>query len=998
MRGFCRVCVGACLTALCLWLPVLRCDGAQQAANPVHQIGLQDYVETVYDESNGMMTSEANVVMQDSVGYIWVGSYGGLSRFNGVEFEDISRSRSGAPASGVRCMLEDSQGRIWIGTNDAGLYLYDDMGFIHIVQTHVTGDESGQELAQTVAALSVRSLAEDTDGGIYLRTASGLWRVDTSLRLERAGGSRLSEAAVESLACDGQGRVWGTTSASELFVLQGGEPILTLGEDFFGKSLSYGLCVEDDGGVYLGTADGCVIRLRQTGNIWSEQHFTWDALTTGGADEVNYIMRDSQRRLWVCTDNGPGYFDDRDNFYKVNSLNNNSIMSQMCEDYEGNLWFAASRKGCLKLTRIKFKNMAYEADITNQTVNATMILDRCMYIGGDFGLAILDGAREKVENELTAMLEGVRVRGLFRDRDDTLWISTYRTYGLVHYDPATGEITCYTPEQGMPHEQVRMVMQLSDGSIAAATNGGVAVLRDGQVTEVYDQENGILNQWILCLEESADYKLLAGSDGNGIYEIDRESGQVRNLTTEDGLQSGVILRMAADGEHGIWISNGSQLALWDGRKIRQIANVNAGTGSIFDIKVTESHIWLMKSFGLIRISRESLIEGTQEYETLTRKDGLTSSITANSWNHMDEDSVLYLCTGNGVYYIDLKDIYRNTVSPRVSVGRMSTDTVIYYKPQDMELRADTQRITMQLDLLSFGTGDGILEYYLEGFDKYPIRISGSNGRINYTNLPGGEYIFHLKGYNADGAESEDLTFRIVKEKSLFERQYILLWLIIGGLLLLIAALVVIQYLNRKRILQRQKEYRDTADQIIRIIAKTIDARDKYTSGHSHRVAAYAVEIGRRFGLSGEQLEQLRYAALLHDIGKIGIPDQILNKHFQLTDEEYAVIKQHPTIGGDILKEFTLVPEAAVGALYHHERYDGKGYNKGLQGEEIPLYARIIAVADAYDAMDSTRVYQKSMDPEVIYHELEKGRGTQFDVRFAEIMMAMMKDGFKADEN
>ena len=424
---------GICITVCCLTIPAIH-SRAQQETNPIHQIGLQDYVETVYDESNGMSTSEANVVMQDSVGYIWVGSYGGLSRFNGVEFEDISRTRAGAPASGVRCMLEDSRGRIWIGTNDSGLYLYDDIGFRQITSV----EESG--LAQAVKDLSVRSLAEDLEGRIYLGTTGGLWIVDDSLVLMQAEDSRLCEAAVESLVCDRQGRIWGTTSASQLFILQGRELILMLREGFFDRSLSYGLCVDESGRVYLGTADGRVIRLQHSGNIWSEQYFSWDLLSTGSEDEVNDILRDSQGRLWVCTDNGPGYFDDRDNFYKVNSLNNSSIMSQMCEDYEGNLWFAASRKGCIKLTRIKFKNMAYEADITNQTVNATTILDGCMYIGGDFGLAILDGAREKVENELTDMLSGVRVRGMFKDRDNTLWVSTYRTYGLVHYDPDTGEI------------------------------------------------------------------------------------------------------------------------------------------------------------------------------------------------------------------------------------------------------------------------------------------------------------------------------------------------------------------------------------------------------------------------------------------------------------------------------------------------------------------------------------------------------------------------------
>ncbi len=985
-----RVIITICLLFFGVLVPGLRSEAAE-GTNPVHQVGLQDYVETVYDESNGMLTSEANAVIQDSSGYIWIGSYGGLSRFNGVEFENLSKTRTGAPASGVRSLLEDSRGRIWIGTNDAGLYLYDSKGF-----QHITAAGENEEWQQMAATLSVHCLEEDAEGHIYLGASSGLWMVDESMNLRMVEDSRLQEMAVEALAGDRQERIWGIGSGGELFLLQGQQLTLLLENGYFERNISYGLYPDDDGRIYVGTADGQVIRLRCSGE-GSQTELSWDILTTGGEDGVNDIMRDSQGRLWVCTDNGPGYFDEEDAFYKVNSLNNNSIMSRMCEDYEGNLWFAASRKGCVKLTRIRFRNTAYEANITNQTVNATVMLDGCMYIGGDFGLAILDETWEKMENELTAMLEGIRVRGLFKDRDDTLWISTYKTYGLVNYDPRTGAITSYTTEQGMPHEQVRMALQLSDGSIAVATNGGVAILRDGQVADVFDQNDGIENQWILCLEESADHKLLAGSDGDGIYEIDPDTRQVRNLTTEDGLQSGVILRMTADEQQGIWISNGSELALWEEEGIRQIPSVNEGTGSIFDIKVTEDYIWLMKSFGLIRISREALIGGGQEYEVFNRSDGLTSSITANSWNYMDENGVLYLCTGNGVYYMDLNDMYQNNVTPKVSVGQMSTETVIYYEPQDIELRTDTQRITLQLDLLSFGMGDGVLEYYLEGFDKYPIQITSSNGRINYTNLPGGEYIFHLKGYNADGTESEDLTFRIVKEKSLFEKQYRILWLIVGCLLLLIVALLIMWHLNKNKILQRQKEYRDTADQIIRIIAKTIDARDKYTSGHSHRVASYAVEIGRRYGLNQEQLEQLRYAALLHDIGKIGIPDHILNKHFELTDEEYAVIKQHPTIGGDILKEFTLAPEAAVGALYHHERYDGKGYNAGLKGEEIPLYARIIAVADAYDAMDSTRVYQESMDPEVIYQELEEGRGTQFDPQFAEIMMAMMRDGFVASE-
>ena len=166
--------------------------------------------------------------------------------------------------------------------------------------------------------------------------------------------------------------------------------------------------------------------------------------------------------------------------------------------------------------------------------------------------------------------------------------------------------------------------------------------------------------------------------------------------------------------------------------------------------------------------------------------------------------------------------------------------------------------------------------------------------------------------------------------------------------------------------------------------------------HGITVSNLAFQVGKEMGFSEKECHDLAIAGLLHDIGKIGVSDRILNKNGKLTPEEYDVIKRHPAIGGDILKEFTTMPWLQDAARYHHERYDGTGYNEGKKGDEIPLYARIISVADAYDAMNSTRVYRSSLTTEVIYQELEKGKGTQFDPAFAQIMMDMINDGFKTD--
>ena len=167
-------------------------------------------------------------------------------------------------------------------------------------------------------------------------------------------------------------------------------------------------------------------------------------------------------------------------------------------------------------------------------------------------------------------------------------------------------------------------------------------------------------------------------------------------------------------------------------------------------------------------------------------------------------------------------------------------------------------------------------------------------------------------------------------------------------------------------------------QTVETIANTIDAKDDYTKGHSRRVADYSAEIARELGFDADKVENIRYIGLLHDIGKIGVPDAVLNKPGKLTPAEFDLMKKHTTIGGEILKDVGMMPDLDVGAKYHHERYDGKGYPDGLKGEEIPLFARIIGVADAFDAMTSNRIYRKHLGQHVVVDEIKRCRGRQFD--------------------
>jgi len=205
---------------------------------------------------------------------------------------------------------------------------------------------------------------------------------------------------------------------------------------------------------------------------------------------------------------------------------------------------------------------------------------------------------------------------------------------------------------------------------------------------------------------------------------------------------------------------------------------------------------------------------------------------------------------------------------------------------------------------------------------------------------------------------------------------------------------------QQKLEQRVKEVEKNSLQTIATIAHTIDAKDSYKNDHSEKVAKYSVEIARRMGIKGNELANLYYVALLHDIGKIGVPDAIVGKPSSLSTEEYEIIKTHTLIGDNILKGIELFPRIRDGARFHHERYDGKGYPDGLKGEEIPMNARIIGMADAYVAMISNRSYRKKFTLAEVKKEICRCRETQFDPLVADIMLELLDEGYniKIDQN
>ena len=275
---------------------------------------------------------------------------------------------------------------------------------------------------------------------------------------------------------------------------------------------------------------------------------------------------------------------------------------------------------------------------------------------------------------------------------------------------------------------------------------------------------------------------------------------------------------------------------------------------------------------------------------------------------------------------------------------------------------------------------------LEGFDK-DYSDWTTERTASFTNLAPGSYTFHVIAQNADGIQSDsEASLTIIKKAYLWQK----LWFKVVMIILIIGVASLFVILRFRAYRKRQKEIEKLSIEVTMALSQTIDAKDKYTKGHSNRVAKYSRMLAEALGEDEKTQENIYYVALLHDIGKIGVPNAIINKPGKLTDEEYEIIKTHPVIGSDILKTISSMPEISIGARSHHERYDGKGYPDGLAGEEIPWIARIIGVADAYDAMTSNRSYRQYLPQDVVKAEILKCRGVQFDPKVADAMIKLIE--------
>ena len=959
--------------AVCCVLIVLMTVLPVSAAAP--EILCEGYSAVLYDNTNGLPTSDTNAVVQTAEGFLWIGSYCGLLQYDGKEFY---RFDSSTGISSVVSLYVDSRERLWVGTNDSGVFYMENGAF------------TSYGRADGLRSSSVRSIIEDSDGNILLATTMGLAYIAPDNKLHFIDDPQVSREYICELVAGSDGEIFGVTNAGTFFTIRN----LRVTGFYDGASFGVGNIYtvypdpEDKKSIYIGTSDGKIVR----GDLSKKMA---DAAVTEIPSNPNvHSIRMLGGTLWVCTDRGIGYLDGG-RFVPLNDLPMTNSVEHVMEDYEGNLWFTSSRQGLMKIVRNRFTDISALAELPPLVVNSTWLQDGLLYLGTDTGLKILDSNYKTVTNALTERLNGVRIRTVKGDSKGAIWFGTNSTNGLLRYEPKTGAISSFNSGNGLASDRARTMFELSDGRMAVATNAGVCVLENGKVTATYNRSQGIANLEILCLEESPDGRIYAGSDGDGIYVID--DSKVSRLGLGDGLHSEIILRIRRDPTDRdlYWIITSNSIAHMRGYKITTIRYFPYSNN--FDMYFDDyGRIWVLSSNGIYVVKRTDMLADRKiDYTLYDTQSGLPCASTANSFSCVADDGMLYIAAATGVSSVNINADATMKSNVRLSVPYVLADEV-YVRPDNgvIRLPSSCKKLRIFAYAFSFSLNNPRLRYRLEGFDDTEAELTQSElTPLMYTNLPGGTYTFRLSEIDTmTGEAAQELTITIVKEKTLMEHVWFNVLLGLLGTVVLAGAVFLYYRRKTKALLKKQHEHKQLIDQMTKIFASCVDMKDSYTNGHSHRVAKYTVMLAKKLGKTEDELEDIFHIALLHDIGKIAIPDNILNKPGRLTDEEFVVMKSHSQRGYDILKEITIAPELAIGAGYHHERLDGRGYPNGLKGDEIPFIAQIIAVADTFDAMFSTRPYRKRMELADIEAEIRRCSGTQLNESVVNALMELISEG------
>ena len=956
--------------------------------------------------------SGAEAICQTEDGYVWIAQYSGLTRYDSKEFVTYkSFEFDGQEYSVINVRALAAEGStLYIGTSEH-IYVYKDYHFEPLlmdpgVVTGIVLDEEKDLLyisTQNNGAI-IYDIAKGTKTAIP--GSDGKYVRDIALDLERDNCYyQVPEGVYDK-------------NGNEVFM---NSRLL--------ETYSY------DTTLFMAEDSGIIHRYdMESGKMLDD--FTIP-------DQVNRMLYSEEDRLLfvACEKDGIYCVDfstSEPTVALAGDLESKSQLVDLMIDYEGNLWVAShyiGASGVSIITRNALSELLYDDPIW-QSLNEPPAFDRNVYAVERYGdilyivaatriyrydlkqnLILPDNAiMQSIDAYAAAKTQEGRAQGdsnfeftyapkdveIFRDK---IYFAV-SGIGLVEYDPNSEAVVIYDQNYIIDHHgklvgdpalettnTVRSLRSFDDYLALGYTRGLMRF--DGTEFSVMN-----LGTNVLYINKTKDGQLLYDRT-QGLFVVDDDFSAVEEIPTEKGV-TGNRLKFLVDGDL-IYYTLNSRLFRLDtvnGNGISEEVTIPYIKGSIVELSKIRfgdkdgdpEYKYVIGSQTQLYITDSLEGDRLADYESFDATNGLHPIIANTSGYYDESEQKYYLQSTNGVFVYDFNKT--RDIPPPVKIVVSSVDLDGEHSYGDrISIGKDVYRVAFNLSILGFRPNNGYTIYYkLDGIDEDYTVAADDNRSAYYTNLAGGSYDFHVYVTDEYGQASNEIQVHLEKEKKVNEQWWFwaILAVIAAGAVFFIAAMFV--RIKTRQSLKRQLEYKNITVESIQAIARTIDAKDEYTNGHSIRVGAYSKIIAENLGMSSDEVDNIYYIALLHDIGKIAIPDSILNKPGRLTDEEFAVMKSHTTRGAAILKGISTIPQIIEGAKSHHEKYDGSGYPEGLKGEDIPFVARIICCADCFDAMASKRVYKAPFSLDVITNEFERCAGTQFDPQISRVVVDLITTG------